>query len=107
NYDHNLRHLASGISSLNSSVAYIQFLSQWSERPAPGGTPNLRLDYQSVQTGGIGNNGSPNMAILGPGLQPLPGGTSSTPASTFSLVIIRIDYLADTTSMWLNPNVAT
>lgn len=92
----------------DTGVVYLQFLSQLNTRG--GGTPNIRLFDQGSFTGGIGNNdGGLEMAIT-PGLAKVDPGSpfsSGVPISNLNLTIVRIDHDADTTRMWVNPNLAT
>jgi hypothetical protein len=99
------------LSLVNSGVVYIQFLAQFPSSSG-GGTPNLRLFSGGSLTGGIGANGGTYggvISILGTDLNPLSNGTSSTSASlsSLNLIVTRIDYGANETEMWINPNLAT
>lgn len=49
------------------------------------------------------------MSILDSSLQPATDGSSSSSASlsALNLVVARIDYQNDTTTMWVNPNLST
>lgn len=96
---------------MNSGVVFIQFLSQFGSSSG-GGTPNLRFLNSGAVTGGIGGNGGTSgaqMSILDTSLNPAANGSSSSSASlsSLNLVIARIDYQADTTSLWVNPNLST
>jgi len=96
---------------MNSGVVFIQFLGQFGSSSG-GGTPNLRLLNSGAVTGGIGGNGGPfgsKMSILDATLNPAVNGSSSTLAnlSALNLVIARIDYQNDSTSLWVNPNLST
>ncbi len=107
NIDQNSRTLP----TQNSGVVYIQFLAQFGSSSG-GGTPNLRLFNDGALTGGVGGNGGTHgsyWSILGTDLNPLSGGasSSSTLLSALNLVVLRIDYTAVSTSLYLNPNAAT
>lgn len=95
----------------DTGVVYIRFLAQFGSSSG-GGTPNLRLLNSGTQTGGVGGNGGTYGAywsILGADLNPLSNGnsSSSTVLSALNLVLLRIDYDASSTSLFLNPNLAT
>jgi hypothetical protein len=95
----------------NSGVVYIRFLAQFGASSG-GGTPNLRLLNNSSLTGGVGGNGGTHgsyWSILGTSLNPLSNGasSSSTALSALSFVVLRIDYSAVSTSLYLNPNAST
>jgi hypothetical protein len=99
------------LSLQDSGVVYIQFLSQFGSSSG-GGTPNIRLLDSGVLTGGLGGNGGTYgtvMSILNTSLNAATDGSSSSPASlsAVNLVVARIDYQNDSTSMWVNPNLST
>jgi hypothetical protein len=90
----------------NSGVVYLQFLSQFGPTSSGGGTPNIRLLNSGTLTGGFGSNGGSLMAILDSSL--LPNSSSSTASlSNLNFVIAQIDYQANTTQMWVNPDLST
>jgi hypothetical protein len=96
---------------MNSGVVFIQFLGQFGSSSG-GGTPNIRLLNSGTLTGGLGGNGGPfggKMSILDTTLNPAANGSSSSSAnlSSLNLVIARIDYQNDSTSLWVNPNLST
>jgi len=96
---------------MNSGVVFIQFLGQFGSSSG-GGTPNIRLLNSGSLTGGLGGNGGPfgsKMSILDATLNPAANGSSSSSAnlSALNLVIARIDYQNDSTSLWVNPNLST
>jgi hypothetical protein len=98
-------------SSVGSGVVYLQFLGQFGSSSG-GGTPNIRLTLSGSLTGGIGGNGGTYggvVSILGTDLNPAGNGSSSTAASlsSLNLIVTRIDYGANTTSIWMNPNLAS
>ncbi len=97
-------------SPVNSGVIYVEFLGQFGSSSG-GGTPNIRLTLSGSLTGGIGGNGGTHggvVSILGSDLNPASNGSSSTSASLSSrnLIVTRIDFDANTTSIWTNPNLA-
>ncbi len=99
------------LSLVNSGVAYIQFIGQFGSSSG-GGTPNLRLYAGGSQTGAIGGNGGTYnqfVSILDASLNPASNGSSSSSAllSDLNLVVVRIDYTAQSTSLYVNPNLAT
>ena len=90
---------------LNTGVVFIQFLSQFGAQSG-GGTPNIRLDASGIRTGGIGNNGgcgSPVYAILDSNLAAV--SCSAVSLSALSAVVVRIDFNANVTSMWVLPSL--
>lgn len=93
---------------INSGVVYFQFLSQFGAGSSGGGTPNIRLFDSGSLTGGFGSNGGTDMSILNASLNT--GGAStitSDSLSSLNLVVARIDYDTDTTTMWVNPDIST
>ena len=100
-----------GLPLMNSGIVFLQFLGQFGASSG-GGTPNIRLLNSGSVTGGFGGNGGPfgsQMSILDATLNPAVNGSSSTSASlsSLNLVIARIDYQNDSTSLWVNPNLST
>jgi hypothetical protein len=96
---------------VNSGVVYVQLLAQFGATSS-GGTPNIRLTLSGALTGGIGGNGGTYggvVSILDSTLSALGNGASSTSASlsAVNLIVMRIDYDANDTRMWTNPNLAT
>lgn len=96
---------------VDSGVVYVQMLTQFGATSG-GGTPNLRFFANGTFTGGIGGNGGTYggvISILDTTLTAAPGGESSSAAalSALNLLIVRIDYAANTTMLWTNPNLAT
>jgi len=96
---------------MNSGVVFIQYLGQFGSSSG-GGTPNIRLINSGSVTGGLGGNGGPfggQVSILDATLNPAANGSSSSSAnlSSLNLVIARIDYQNDNTSLWVNPNLST
>jgi len=96
---------------MNSGVVFIQFLGQFGSSSG-GGTPNIRLINSGAVTGGIGGNGGTHgsvVSILDTTLSPAANGSSSSSASlsALNLVVARIDYQNDSTSLWVNPNLST
>ncbi len=77
-----------------------------------GGTPNIRLsDGSGTQSGGFGYGDgapSPGISIMNAAITPLSDGSSTAGTlNALNLLIIRIDYSANATSMYLNPDLAT
>ena len=92
----------------NSGVVFIRFLSQF-DTQSGGGTPTIRLVASGSLSGGVGNNGgcgSAVYAILDTSLQPITASCSSVSLATLSAVILRIDYTANTTRLWVLPSMA-
>ena len=99
------------LSLLNSGVVYLQFLAQFGSSSG-GGTPNIRLYAGNTLTGGIGGNGGDYgsvVSILDTNLNPASDGSSSSSASlsALNLIVARIDYANNETSLWTNPDLAT
>lgn len=95
----------------NSGVLYIQMLVNFGSQRG-GGTPNIRLsDGSGTQSGGFGYGDgapSPGISIMNAALTPLSDGSSTAGTlSALNLLIIRIDYSANATSMYLNPDLST
>ena len=88
----------------DSGVVYFQFLSIFQSSHG-GGTPNIRLQFGGTGTGGLGNNGAPNMAILSDQLVPL--GTTTAPLTQQNFTVVRIDHDDSVTQMWINPDLST
>ncbi len=96
---------------LDSGIVYVQFLGQFGSSSG-GGTPNLRLLDSGSVTGGFGGNGGTygaDVSILNTSLNPASDGSSSSSASLSSLNLIvgRIDYEDNTTTLWVDPNLST
>lgn len=95
----------------SSGITYIQFLAHFGSQTG-GGTPMIRLfDASGALTGGIGANGGTygsKVSILdATGNPPSDGSASAGTLNSQSLVIVRIDYSNNSTSMWLNPDLST
>jgi hypothetical protein len=91
----------------NSGVVFVQLLAQFGTQSG-GGTPNLRFTSSGALTGAIGNNaacGSPVYAILNTSLQAISASCSAVALSTLSAVVLRIDYTANNTRMWVLPSL--
>ncbi len=95
----------------SNGVVYVQFLGQFGSSSG-GGTPNLRLLDSGALTGGFGGNGGTYgafVSILNNSLNAAADGSSSSTASlsSINLVVARIDYQSNKTSMWVNPDLST
>ena len=95
----------------NSGVTYIQLLVNFGSQRG-GGTPNIRLsDGAGNQSGGFGfGDGapSPGISILNSALTPLSDGSSTAGTlNALNLVILRIDYASNITSLYINPDLST
>lgn len=91
----------------STGVVFVQFLSQFGAQSG-GGTPTIRLSSLAGVTGGVGNNGacgSPVYAILDASLQPIASSCSTTPLAALRAVVLRIDYAANHTRMWVMPSL--
>lgn len=96
---------------MDSGIVYVLFLGQFGSTSG-GGTPNIRLLDSGALTGGFGGNGGTYgsyMSILNTSLNPAADGSSSSSASlsALNLVVGRIDYQTDTTTLWVNPDLST
>ena len=95
----------------NSGVTYIQLLVNFGSQRG-GGTPNIRLsDGSGNQSGGFGfGDGapSPGISILNSALSPLSDGSSTAGTlNALNLVILRIDYTSNKTTLYINPDLST
>ena len=95
----------------NSGVTYIQLLVNFGSQRG-GGTPNIRLsDGTGNQSGGFGfGDGapSPGISILNSALTPLNDGRSTAGTlNALNLVILRIDYASNKTTLYINPDLST
>lgn len=90
----------------NSGVVYVQFLSQFGTQSG-GGTPSIRFLSSGPAQFWIGNNGACGAAvyaILDPSAGgPAPGNPacSNVLLSQLRAVVVRVDYTAGNTKMWL------
>lgn len=96
---------------MDSGIVYILFLGQFGSSSG-GGTPNLRLFDSGALSGGLGGNGGTYggyVSILNSSLNAASDGSSSSSASlsALNLVVARIDYQGDTTSLWVDPDLST
>lgn len=91
-----------------SGVFYFQMVANFGTQTG-GGTPMLRFfDSSTAQSGGVGANGGSLISILDGGLNVKGDGTASFGTlNATSLVMLQIDYLSNTTQMWVNPDMAT
>ena len=92
----------------NTGVVFVQFLAQFGTQSG-GGTPNIRFSSSGALTGAVGNNGacgSAVYAILNNNLQAIPASCSAVTLATLSAVVLRIDYTANNTRMWVLPGLS-
>ncbi len=99
------------VETITSGVIYFQFLANFGAQYGSG-TPNIRLkDSAGNILGGIGSNGGTygaKVSIMDNNLSPKSDGTSSAGTlNSLNFIIVKIDYSANKTSMWLNPNLST
>jgi len=99
------------VETITSGAIYFQFLANFGAQYGSG-TPNIRLkDSAGNILGGIGSNGGTygaKVSILDTSLSPKSDGTSSAGTlNSLNFIIVKIDYSANKTSMWLNPNLST
>lgn len=90
----------------SSGVVFVQFLAQFGTQSA-NGTPQIRLfnSVTNANAAAVGNNGqcnSPVFALFGPDL--VTGPCSAVALSSLSVIVLRIDYTATSTSMWVLPD---
>lgn len=91
----------------DSGVVFIQFLSRFGTQSGAG-TPSIRLVSSGARTGAIGNNGgcgSAVYAVMNAGLATIAASCSSVGLNTLSAVVVRIDYAANVTRMWVLPSL--
>lgn len=95
----------------NSGVVFLQFLSQFGTQSG-GGTPSIRLSSSGGASAWLGNNGGCGAAVYAildaaTSFVPPVGSSacSSVSLSTLSVVVLRIDYTANTTRMWVLSNL--
>lgn len=99
------------IPTQSSGITYIQFLVHFGTQYGSG-TPNMRFNNAvGGRVGGIGYGDggiSPAISILNADLRPMSDGTSSSGTlNAQNLVILRIDYSAIKSTMYINPNLTT
>jgi hypothetical protein len=93
----------------NAGVVFVQFLAQFGTQSI-NGTPQIRLfnSVTNANAAAVGNNGqcggSPVFALFGPDL--VTGPCSTVALSTLSVIVLRINYTATSTSMWVLPNLS-
>lgn len=89
----------------SSGVVYIQFLSNVTLNNG-GGAPEVRLRDGNTTTAAIGNNGGSTVDILDGSLD-VHKASSSTAIIGLHMNIVQIDYLAQTTKLWVDPDLST
>ncbi|MFM6940667.1 MAG: hypothetical protein ACKOXI_01645 [Candidatus Planktophila sp.] len=91
-----------------SGVFYVQMIANFGTQTG-GGTPMLRFfDSSTAVSGGLGGNGGTAISILDNTLSVKGDGTASYGTlNATSFVVLQIDYVSNTTQMWVNPNMAT
>jgi len=94
---------------VSEGVVYFQVLTHYANQSG-GGTPNLRFYDDSagsiVQTGALGANGAMEIALLdGVNLQPLASSTATL--DVLRLSIVRFDYDATESRLWVDPDLST
>ena len=90
----------------SSGVVFVQFMAQFGTQSG-NGTPQIRLfnSVTNANAAAVGNNarcGSPVFALFGPDL--VTGPCSAVALSSLSVIVLRIDYTATSTSMWVLPD---
>ncbi|HTE30655.1 MAG TPA: T9SS type A sorting domain-containing protein [Chryseolinea sp.] len=97
------RYLAA-VSNAVYGVVWLSFLANYDQQG--GGFSNVRLYLPGGLTGGVGGNGGIfNWSILDNGLNA--GATTSVPLNgTEHLALLKIDYTAGTSSLWIDPTVS-
>ena len=103
---------ARALARQSSGVIYVQFLSQLQDGGSGYGTPTIRLYDGTTMTAALGGNGGDYgnyVSILNGDLEAAPDGSSSTTAllNNLNLIIARIDYMLEATSLWVNPDLST
>lgn len=95
----------------SSGIVYVQCLFKSTDN-GNGGTPELRLRDGGSWTGGLGANGSvidtTHVSILNSSLQPNnTDAVSDALLSNLNLLVLQIDYTANTSKLWTNPDLTT
>lgn len=87
-------------------TVWVSFLARFTA--AGGGFNNVRLYDGSTHTGGIGGNNSyTNWTILDNTLSSTTFSSTAFSSSTTHLAMLKIDYAAGTSSLWMNPVLST
>jgi hypothetical protein len=99
------------IPTQSTGVLYIQVLVNFGSQRG-GGTPNIRLsDGSGTQSGGFGYGDgapTPGISIMNAALAPLSDGSSTSGTlNALNLVILRIDYRTNISTLYLNPDLST
>ena len=90
------------VNNPNSGIVYLQFISDFNS--SSGGTDRLDLNLAgTTQASFGGNNAQQQMSILA-GAQTINSGASVYP---LSLVVVQIDYVSNTTKMWVSPTLSS
>jgi hypothetical protein len=97
-------------SAIDSGTVWLEVVMALGSTPS-GGFPNLRLSNLSDGnwTGGIGSNQGlySNYYLLNSYLDGGPETTVGLSSSTFVTALLEIDYTANTSYLWINPNAFT
>lgn len=96
-----LGHAARSLPQQDTGVVFVQFLSQFGTQSG-GGSPSVRFG-----SGWVGNNGgcgSPVYALIDTTAGVFE--CTTVPLATLSAVVLRIDYTAQTTQMWVLPSLS-
>lgn len=97
--------MLSAVSNTNQTVLWLAFLANYDQQG--GGFSNVRLYLPGGLSGGVGGNGGiTHWSILNNGLGA--GASTTTPLNgVMRLALLKIDYTAGTSALWMDPVVAT
>lgn len=96
-----LGHAARSLPPQNSGVVFVQFLSQFGTQSGQG-SPSVR--FGPAWVGNNGACGSPVYALIDTSANVFE--CTAVPLATLSAVVLRIDYTAQTTQMWVLPSLS-
>lgn len=95
-----LGHAARSLPQQDTGVVFVQFLSQFGTQSG-GGSPTVR--FGAAWVGNNGGCGSPVYALIDTAAGVYE--CTTVPLATLSAVVLRIDYTAQTTQMWVLPSL--
>lgn len=96
-----LGHAARSLPLQETGVVFVQFLSQFGTQSGSG-SPTVR--FGGVWVGNTGGCGSPVYALIDTTAGVFE--CTTVPLATLSAVVLRIDYTAQTTQMWVLPSLS-
>lgn len=96
-----LGHAARALPLQDTGVVFVQFLSQFGTQSGSG-SPTIR--FGAAWVGNTGGCGSPVYALIDTTASVFE--CTTVPLATLSAVVLRIDYTAQTTQMWVLPSLS-